>query len=520
MSTDNSNLSIDQLTQLFSSLLQNQSELTKNLMESQIQSMSGKAQQVMGSVRFPAGWKSFSDLNCAEEQFNVWKLTFKSVLSGELQEILTAGKDSVDQRHNQVLLDAILLGFGSRITDYSDEHLRMSPTKLWKYIEQKFNPTSATAFTSLHAKYADFKFDATTDPEVLFNRLQALVDRLTACGDVITVRSYRQKLMMLTKNYYGPEIKAIEQEIAKASIFRTSSTSESDDEIRKMTILLKGLIQAAWETNGKKASVNLAVNPNASGTASRRDCPHCGKHSKTKPCWVQQGIVCEHCKGCHPAAYCRYGPNATDVAAAKSLKPPVDGATTFPVERKALLNVVVNNNKKVRFMDSSASATTSTAGAVATGKKVTANLVATATRRMVMMVTNDLSTPSGAARTMRSQVLTDGTVNIDPVAYSITAPRGRTYVDSGCSEGMTPDSQLFETYRDLPLSHAAGAGGALVIAGSGTVAYLADVYGENGCERIECETDMLYVPDLPITLFSVTQATKRNCGVNFFPYRE
>ena len=407
-------------------------------------------QQVMGPVKFPLTFKSFTDLSCSTEKFEIWKQNFLSSLPAALCDTLISNKLSGHKENDKLLLDTIILGFGERVLDYSTIKSRENAVTLWLHINAKFNPISTAAYAKYVVQYENYVMDSSTDPEILFNRLQNLRDKIQACGDIITDKAYREKLFKMCSSLYPTQIESIKNMIA-IKIDETNDV-EKDEHILFMIKRLQALIQANYDAKDN--------NPKVLKVTTGQECPHCHRHHGTASCWLQQGIKCDNCGGVHPTNKCRKVIQNTNT-------PPIPGATTIP---------------KISM-------------------KVT---------RTAMMVTN-------SPRTLNSITKNDGSVLIDPVAFTIRAPSNRFYVDSGCSDNMTPHKGLFESYANQIPTHANGAGGELAILGKGIVACLINAVQDTIVSQIESETTMLYVPGLSITLYSVKGATANGCKVVFYP---
>ena len=118
-------IDINELAKLFaSSMEQNRILMDNNLLLSNenksvidalkaLNSLNSKTsvQQVMGPVKFPITFKSFTDLSCANEKFEIWKQNFLSSLPAILCEILTNKALSGHKENDKLLLDTIILGF-------------------------------------------------------------------------------------------------------------------------------------------------------------------------------------------------------------------------------------------------------------------------------------------------------------------------------------------------------------------------------------------------------------------------
>ena len=421
--------------------------INKNLLN---QTSNVLVQQVMGPVKFSSTFKTFTELNCAMEKFELWRQTFLSTLPSTLHVILTNDALSGNDAHDKLLLDAIILGFGERIIDYSNKETRSDPIKIWKQINDKFNPTSEAAYAKYQIKYNAFTMDNKTDPEVLFNRLNRIREQLVSCGDVITPRAYREKMFQTLLPYYPRQVDTIKNIIA----LKVDETGKTEEEIHILMMIrrLSAIVQANFD-----AQDNITPKAHKVTTETISVCPTCNKNHGTNACWVKLGVKCENCGGVHPTKFCR------------KVKPemvaPVPGATHIPQTM--------------------------------------------AVTRIAMM-----------ARTLHSTMNNDGTLVIDPLAFNISAPSNRMFVDSGCTDGMTNNRQLFHQFQSQLPTNANGAGGDLAILGSGTVLYNVSVHYTGQEQMVEASTKMLYVPKLSINLFSVKQATANGCKVTFYPHQK
>ena len=76
--------------------------INKNLLN---QTSNVLVQQVMGPVKFSSTFKTFTELNCAMEKFELWRQTFLSTLPSTLHVILTNDALSGNDAHDKLLLD-------------------------------------------------------------------------------------------------------------------------------------------------------------------------------------------------------------------------------------------------------------------------------------------------------------------------------------------------------------------------------------------------------------------------------